>query len=343
MRLGSDYPTIRRAPASGPACASRAPYEIIAPIFEGRRLANVFISYARRDRDRVLALATALEAEGLSVWWDPNLVPGKRFREMISAELEAADAVVVVWTAASLQSDYVHDEAEEARERGVLIPVILEPVKAPAGFRQVQAADLSQWTGSPQHPEFRMLVMAARTLVGASSREDGDAPAAVQSAPTPPDTAPAPAAPAAAIAPAAPPTPAAAAPAPAPHPHGSALLAGLYDTFAKPLVWLGTAFVTGIFGVVVGFGLAGTAAAFVVVAGAMAYAGMNAGIGPIAKTLVAALSVGTGIVVLVGMHSPAGLVTGVLVGSILFGSLAVLAMIVRALSHRPAAHPAPPR
>ena len=61
-------------------------------------MANVFVSYARRDREQVLALVSALEHEGLSVWWDPNLVPGKRFRDIIARELAAADSVVVVWT-----------------------------------------------------------------------------------------------------------------------------------------------------------------------------------------------------------------------------------------------------
>lgn len=125
---------------------------------------NVFISYSRRDRERVIQLADALQGEGLSVWWDPNLVPGRKFRQMIAEQLAAADCVVVVWTAASLESDWVQDEAEEARVRGVLIPVMMDPVKAPAGFRQVQAADLSQWSGNPQHPEFRALVQAAKTL-----------------------------------------------------------------------------------------------------------------------------------------------------------------------------------
>jgi hypothetical protein len=128
-------------------------------------VANVFISYARRDKDRVAALTAAIEAEGLSVWWDSDLVPGRRYRQVIADQLAAADCVIVTWTAASLESDWVQDEAEEGRQRGVLIPVLLEPVRAPAGFRQVQAADLSQWTGSAQHPEFRSLVFAVRSLV----------------------------------------------------------------------------------------------------------------------------------------------------------------------------------
>ena len=128
-------------------------------------MANVFISYARRDRERVAQLTSALEGEGLSVWWDSELLPGRRFRQIIAEELAMADSVIVVWTAAALESDWVQDEAEEGRQRGVLIPVVFEPVRPPAGFRQVQAADLSQWTGSNQHPEFRSLVFAVRSLV----------------------------------------------------------------------------------------------------------------------------------------------------------------------------------
>ncbi len=175
-----------------------------------RRLANVFISYARRDKARVAQLTAALENEGLSVWWDSELVPGRRYREVIDEQLSQADCILVVWTAAALESDWVQDEAEEGRQRGVLIPVVLEPVRPPAGFRQVQAADLSQWTGSPQHPEFRSLVFAVRSLVQiarAARRVDPSVPgepvarAADGPPPPAPDPVPAPAPSAAAIVP----------------------------------------------------------------------------------------------------------------------------------------------
>jgi hypothetical protein len=154
-------------------------------------LANVFISYARRDKTRVIQLAGALEAEGLSVWWDADLAPGGRYRTIIAEQLAGADCVVVVWTAAALQSDWVQDEAEEGRQRGVLIPVMLEPVRPPAGFRQVQAADLSQWTGGAQHPEFRALAFAVRSLVQRASAGGGvQAVAAPVAEPTGSDTPP---------------------------------------------------------------------------------------------------------------------------------------------------------
>ena len=138
-------------------------------------MANVFISYARRDKARVVQLTNVLESEGLSVWWDSDLVPGRRYRQIIAEQLDGADSVIVVWTAASLESDWVQDEAEEGRQRGVLIPVLLEPVRAPAGFRQVQGADLSQWTGTPEHPEFRSLVFAVRSLVQVARASDRNA------------------------------------------------------------------------------------------------------------------------------------------------------------------------
>lgn len=268
-------------------------------------MANVFISYARRDRERVLAFASALEHEGLSVWWDPNLVPGKRFRDIIERELSAADSVVVVWTAASILSDYVQDEAEEARQRGVFVPITLEPVKPPAGFRQVQAADLTQWTGSSQHPEFRMVVTAIRALV------EGARPADVREAAATPATPPAQAAA----------QPASSAPAAGPAHPDAMFLPRLFDLFARPVVWGVGAVAVALGGVQVGFGLSGTAAAMVLWAGAMAGAGVGAGMEPNRKTTVMVVSLGVTLIVAASTHSPGGLVTAILVGGAVFAGM----------------------
>lgn len=313
-------------------------------------MANVFISYARRDRDRVLGLASALEHEGLSVWWDPNLVPGKRFRDIIARELAAADSVVVVWTAASIQSDYVQDEAEEARERGVFVPITLETVKPPAGFRQVQAADLTQWTGSNQHPEFRMVVTAIRALVEAARLAEAEgtieAPAPepapperlVQAAPIAaapqPASAPMPsiptAAPAAASAsasfsgpvpPISGPSSAAAAPR-APHLE-TAFLPRMFDLFARPPVWLAASAIVVASGVNVGFGLSGVAGAMVLWAGAMAQACLT--MSAARKTTAMVISVGVALIVAASAHSPDGVVTAALVfGAVLAGTTTIM-------------------
>ena len=81
-------------------------------------MADVFISYARVDKARVAPLVAAIEAEGWSVWWDPEISAGQLFDDQIEAELAAARCVLVVWTPASVASRWVRGEAREAADRG---------------------------------------------------------------------------------------------------------------------------------------------------------------------------------------------------------------------------------
>jgi hypothetical protein len=39
-------------------------------------MADVFVSYARGDKARVAPLVAVVEAQGWSVWWDPDIFPG---------------------------------------------------------------------------------------------------------------------------------------------------------------------------------------------------------------------------------------------------------------------------
>ena len=99
-------------------------------------MADIFISYAREDRQWVEKLANQLQSEGFTVWWDWDLLVGKRYRETIDTELQTCKTAVVVWSQHSVQSDFVRDEAEEAQQRNILVPVLKEVVRPPAGFRR---------------------------------------------------------------------------------------------------------------------------------------------------------------------------------------------------------------
>jgi len=66
----------------------------------------------------------------------------KHLRQRV-VELEAADAVVVVWSEASVQSNWVLDEAMHGRDRGCLIPVRFDDSQPPLGFRQIQSIHLA--------------------------------------------------------------------------------------------------------------------------------------------------------------------------------------------------------
>ena len=129
-------------------------------------MADVFISYSREDREWVERLATQLQSEGYTVWWDWDLLVGKRYRETIDNELKTCKATIVVWSQQSIQSDFVRDEAEEAQQRNVLVPVLKESVRPPAGFRQIQTADLSSWTGGGDYAEFRRVLRGIEYLAG---------------------------------------------------------------------------------------------------------------------------------------------------------------------------------
>lgn len=113
---------------------------------------RVFLSYGRPDRARVEQLALALTARGHLVWWDRQIAGGSAFAQEIERELTSADRVIVAWSVHSVTSDWVRDEASDARDRGVLLPVLLDGTPAPLGFRQYQAIDLSGWDGSADGP-----------------------------------------------------------------------------------------------------------------------------------------------------------------------------------------------
>lgn len=109
----------------------------------GGSLADVFLSYAHSDKPKVQRLARRLEAGGFTVWWDPNLGGGVRFHKAIEAELRASKAVVVCWSKASVESNWVIDEASVGRDEQRLVPVSLDGSEPPLGFRQFQVLDFS--------------------------------------------------------------------------------------------------------------------------------------------------------------------------------------------------------
>jgi formylglycine-generating enzyme required for sulfatase activity len=132
-------------------------------------MSDIFISYARVDRPRAEALAKALEAQGWSVWWDWIIPAGKKFRRVIEEEIHNARCVVVLWSATSVESDWVIEEASEGKARGILLPVLIEKVRPPMGFRSTHSADLVGWEGDLAAPAFERLRDDIVTLVGAAA------------------------------------------------------------------------------------------------------------------------------------------------------------------------------
>ena len=108
-------------------------------------MSAVFLSYCRSDKAEAERLAAALEGAGLQVWWDHLLEGGAAYARRIESALAEADAVLVLWSAASVRSDWVLDEAAQGRDLHKLVPASLDGTPAPLGFRQYQTLDLTAW------------------------------------------------------------------------------------------------------------------------------------------------------------------------------------------------------
>lgn len=151
-------------------------------------MADVFLSYAREDVERARQVAQGLEQAGLDVFWDNEIPPGTTWADYIEQKLTQCKALIVLWSEHSTKSQWVREEARMGRDKGVLIPVMIDASAPPFGFGEVQSANLSGWNGDATDPNWRRFVDAV-------SRFSQTAPTpAAQPTPTAPRAAAAPAA-----------------------------------------------------------------------------------------------------------------------------------------------------
>ena len=109
-------------------------------------MAKLFLSYSRKEKTRARRFSEWLEREGHAVWRDEDDIGGgASFSSEIEKALKEADAVLVLWSAESVQSGWVRDEAGYGRDAGKLIPFLLDRTEPPLGFRQFQSIDLAKW------------------------------------------------------------------------------------------------------------------------------------------------------------------------------------------------------
>lgn len=129
-------------------------------------MTDVFLSYAREDRERVRKVCEGLQAEGWDVWWDPS-EPLPDQGEALDGKLGSAGAVLVVWSAQARFAEYVRSEAATGLYRNKLVQVSIDSVTPPRPFDQVEATDLQSWSGSREDPNWQKIVQAVRLYAGA--------------------------------------------------------------------------------------------------------------------------------------------------------------------------------
>lgn len=117
---------------------------------------DIFISHAREDATLVERLATELAAYRWSVVRDGD------------AREEAA--VVVVWSSNSVANTRLANEADQARQRGALVAVVIDDCVPPVQ-RDDELADLRGWVGSPGQRLPQTLIHALTSRLSAAAAQ----------------------------------------------------------------------------------------------------------------------------------------------------------------------------
>jgi len=138
----------------------------------------VFLSYSRADKAQAVRLARALQGAGLDVWWDTLIEGGAEFAKTIEAAINTCDAVVVAWSHTSVSSDWVLDEAARGRELRKLVPVSLDGIEPPMGFRRYHSIDLTGWQGDAGAAQIDAIVRGVAALPGREAASSAITPVA---------------------------------------------------------------------------------------------------------------------------------------------------------------------
>ncbi len=135
-------------------------------------MADVFLSYARGNAAEAQRVAACLKSCGFSLWFDEDLPAHRTFSEVIEEQLEAARAVVVLWSREAVASQWVRSEANRGREKGRLVQVRLDDARLPMPFDQLQCADLRNWQGDQDAPAWRSVIAGIAELADRSPADD---------------------------------------------------------------------------------------------------------------------------------------------------------------------------
>jgi hypothetical protein len=136
-------------------------------------VSDIFISYARGDRDKAQLLAHAFQHHGWTVWWDREIVPGSVFERTIEEAIDNARCMIVLWSQKAVASDWVRAEMEEGRQRGIVIPTRLDNAQFPLPIRQIQSCGLSAWHGGVDGEGIEELLQAVKYVTTRPASSDG--------------------------------------------------------------------------------------------------------------------------------------------------------------------------
>lgn len=122
---------------------------------------DIFLSYRRTDQALARELVSALEAQGLEVWWDQEIEGGEDWREAIVEGLSSAKALVILFSSHCNSSKQLKKELAIADTLDKeVIPVLIEDTQPKGHYLYELAA--RNWLQVHPNPETKMADLAVR-------------------------------------------------------------------------------------------------------------------------------------------------------------------------------------
>ncbi|HEX2906689.1 MAG TPA: TIR domain-containing protein [Phototrophicaceae bacterium] len=120
-------------------------------------MAQIFLSYSRKNKNSALRLKKFLQSAGFSVWMDEEIPPSSDWWATIEQKIEECSAFVLVESPDAQESDWIKDEIHLARTlKKVIFPVlILGDLRA--SLSRIQVTDLRSRHGKKRAKELKKL------------------------------------------------------------------------------------------------------------------------------------------------------------------------------------------
>jgi hypothetical protein len=127
-------------------------------------MSRISLIYSEKDLAVAEKIARLLEETGLEVWWDRKIPIGRSYSDVFKEAVETADCIIVLWSRSSVEKEWIKAEAEEGLATGKLVPIVIDDVDLPLGFRQIQPVNFVDWDGSRHARAFQSLLSALKEL-----------------------------------------------------------------------------------------------------------------------------------------------------------------------------------
>lgn len=90
---------------------------------------NLFVSYARKDRELLVPILEGIQRLNVTVWMDQRLEGGQSWWDEILDQIRRCDAVLVPISGALLSSEACKSERQYAKALGKsILPIVIQPV-----------------------------------------------------------------------------------------------------------------------------------------------------------------------------------------------------------------------